>query len=224
MVIALGVTVEGDKIPLGFIQTNTENARSIKQLLTDIVSRGFEYEEGLLCCIDGAKGIRKALEDVFGKEAIVQRCQWHKRENVLSYLKESDKGKYRKKLNSAYSTEDYHEARAKLENIIDELKPINIYASNSLKEGLEETLTIHRLDLKASFGKSFSTTNIIENLNSQLRKYIGRVKYWKTSDQRQRWVACALLEVEKRMRKVDNYSNLYEMKLAIQKEIDRRNR
>lgn len=222
MVIALGITVEGDKIPLGFIQTNTENARSIKQLLTDIVSRGFKYEEGLLCCIDGAKGIRKALEDVFGKEAIVQRCQWHKRENVLSYLKDSDKEKYRKKLSNAYSTEDYHGAMYKLESIIDELKPINIYASNSLKEGLEETLTIHRMGLKASFGKSFSTTNIIENLNSQLRKYIGRVKYWKTSDQRQRWVACALLEVEKRMRKVDNYSNLYEMKLAIKKEIDSR--
>lgn len=223
MVIALGVTEQGEKIPLGFIQTNTENARSIKQLLTDLIARGFAFEDGLLCVIDGAKGLRKAIEDVFGNNAVVQRCQWHKRENVLSYLKESDKDIYKKKLNRAYVTEDYEEARLQLEDIISELKQINIYASNSLKEGFEETLTIHRLGLKADFGKSFSTTNIIENLNSQLVKYIGRVKYWKTSDQRQRWVASALLEIERKMHRVFNYKALHEMKDAIMKEIEKRN-
>jgi len=223
MVIALGVTEQGEKIPLGFIQTNTENSRSIKQLLTDLISRGFSCEGGLLCVIDGAKGLRKAVEDVFGRDAVIQRCQWHKRENVLSYLKESDKAIYKKKLNSAYATEDYKEARLRLEEIIEELKHININASNSLKEGLEETLTIHRLGLKADFGKSFSTTNIIENLNSQLVKYIGRVKYWKTSDQRQRWVASALLEIEQKMHRVNNYSDLHVMQGAIKKEIEKRN-
>ena len=224
MVIALGVTDQGDKLPLGFIQTNTENSRSIKELLSDLTTRGFRYEDGLLCVIDGAKGLRKAVEEVFGKNAIVQRCQWHKRENVLSYLKESDKNTYKRKLNKAYSTEDYHEARYQLEDIIEELRHINIYASNSLKEGLEETLTIHRLGLKSDFGKSFSTTNIIENLNSQLVKYIGRVKYWKTSDQRQRWVASALLEIEKKMRKVDNFKKLQNFVDVIKNEIDKRNK
>jgi transposase-like protein len=223
MVIVLGVTDQGDKIPLSFIQTNTENSRSVKQLLTDLTSRGFKYEDGLLCVVDGAKGLRKAIEEVFGKNAIVQRCQWHKRENVLSYLKESDKEVYKKKLNKAYATEDYMEARIQLEDIIEELRHINVYASNSLKEGLEESLTIHRLGLKADFGKSFSTTNIIENLNSQLVKYIKRVKYWKTSDQRQRWVASALLEIEHKMRRVDNFRMLHEMKNAIKKEIEKRN-
>jgi len=223
MVIVLGVTEQGEKIPLGFIQTNTENSRSIKQLLTDLLSRGLDCEDGLLCVIDGAKGLRKAVEDVFGNKAVVQRCQWHKRENVLSYLKKSDKDIYKKKLNKAYATEDYDEARLQLEDIIEELKHINIFASNSLVEGLEETLTIHRLGLKADFGKSFSTTNIIENLNSQLVKYIGRVKYWKTSDQRQRWVASALLEIEQKMHRVVNYRALHEMKEAIKKEVEKRN-
>jgi transposase-like protein len=223
MVIVLGVTDQGEKIPLSFIQTNTENSRSIKQLLTDLISRGFKCEDGLLCVIDGAKGLRKAIEEVFGTKAVVQRCQWHKRENVLSYLKESDKEIYKKKLNRAYSTEDYEGARLQLEDIIEELRGINIYASNSLKEGLEETLTIHRLGLKADFGKSFSTTNIIENLNSQLVKYIGRVKYWKTSDQRQRWIASALIEIEHKMRRVDNFRNLDKMQNAIRKEIENRN-
>jgi transposase-like protein len=224
MVIALGVTDQGDKLPLGFIQTNTENSRSIRELLSDLITRGFRYEDGLLCVIDGAKGLRKAVEEVFGKNAIVQRCQWHKRENVLSYLKESDKNIFKRKLNRAYSTEDYQEARYQLEDVIEELRHININASNSLKEGLEETLTIHRLGLKAEFGKSFSTTNIIENLNSQLVKYIGRVKYWKTSDQRQRWVASALLEIEKKMRKVDNFKKLQNFVDVIKNEIDKRNK
>lgn len=223
MVIVLGVTEQGDKIPLSFIQTNTENSRSIKQLLTDLISRGFNYEDGLLCVIDGAKGLRKAIEEVFGRKAVIQRCQWHKRENVLSYLKESDKEAYKKKLNRAYATEDYLEARLQLEDIIEELKGINVWASKSLEEGLEETLTIHRLGLKADFGKSFSTTNIIENLNSQLVKYIGRVKHWKTSDQRRRWVAGALLEIEQKMRRVDNFSKIDNIKETIRKEIEKRN-
>lgn len=222
MVIALGVTDQGDKLPLGFIQTSTENSRSIKELLSDLLSRGFSYDVGFLCLIDGAKGLRKAVDEVFGHEAIVQRCQWHKRENVLSYLSEKDKKHFKRKLNAAYLTEDYKEAKLRLEDISDELSRININACNSLKEGLEETLTIHRLELKSDFGKSFSTTNIIENLNSQLGKYLGRVKYWKTSDQRQRWLASALLEIENKMRKVDNYKILHLLVDAIKIEIKKR--
>ncbi|MFW5872175.1 MAG: IS256 family transposase [bacterium] len=223
MVIALGITHKGEKIPLGFIQTSTENARSIKQLLSDLISRGFSYDDGIFCIIDGAKGLHKALVETFGNKAVIQRCQWHKLENILSYLKESDKDKYRKRLNEAYATQDYNEALNKLEDIWLDLEPINISAANSLKEGLEETLTIHRLGLKKDFGRSFSTTNVIENVNSQIKKYLGRVKYWKTSDQRRRWLACALLEAEKKMRKVDNFRNLHLLKETVRKEIEKRN-
>lgn len=219
IVIVLGITEAGGKIPLGFIQTTTENSTSIKQLLSSLVERGLEYEEGLLCVVDGSKGLYKAIGEVFGKYAVVQRCQWHKRENVLSYLKESDKEKYKKKLNKAYKAESYEEAKSLLKVIRDELMHTNQDAANSLSEGLEETLTLHRLGLYELFGKSFSTTNVIENLNSQLRKYIQKVKYWKTSDQRHRWVAMSLLRIEQRMRKVDNYHKLSVMKKTIAEEV-----
>jgi len=222
IVIVLGITEKGDKIPLDFIQTHTENSTSIKQLLARLINRGLKYEEGLLCVIDGSKGLYKAIEETFGQYAVVQRCQWHKRENVLSYLKESDKEKYRKKLNQAYRAESYEEAKKQLYDISNELGRINKNAQSSLREGLEETLTLHRLGLNELFGKSFSTTNVIENLNSQLRKYIGRVKYWKTSDQRQRWIAAALLAIELKMKKVNNHLKLDVLKIKIKVEVTKR--
>jgi putative transposase len=222
VVIVLGITETGDKLPLDFIQTTTENSTSIRQLLSNLVERGLKYEDGLLCVIDGSKGLHKAIEEVFGVHAVIQRCQWHKRENVLSYLKESDKEVFKKKLNKAYNSETYEEAKSELEKIYIELRRININAANSLSEGLEETLTLHRLELHELFRRSFSTTNVIENLNSQLRKYVHKVKYWKNSYQRQRWVAAALLRIEQKMRKVFNSKHLDEMKAKIKKEIEKK--
>lgn len=103
-----------------------------------------------------------------------------------------------------------------------ELKPLNLSAANSLMEGLDETLTLQRLGLFDLLGKSLKTTNCIENLNSQLCKYTGRVKHWKTSDQRHRWVAAGLLEVEKKMRRIDNYKHLPLLRKSLQKEIEKR--
>lgn len=222
IVIVLGITDSGDKIALDFIQTTTENSTSIRQLLSSLVGRGLKYEEGLLCVVDGSKGLYKAIDEVFGKYAVVQRCQWHKRENVLSYLNEIDKERYKKKLNKAYRAESYDDAKLQLEAIRKELEQINQSAANSLSEGLEETLTLHRLGLNETFGKSFSTTNVIENVNSQIKKYTNKVKYWKTSDQRHRWIVMSLLRAEQRMRKVDNYQKLSEMKKAISEEVKRR--
>ncbi|MEW6609942.1 MAG: transposase, partial [bacterium] len=202
IIIVLGVTESGDKLPIGFIQSHTENADSIKELLNELIERGLNYQTGLLCVIDGSKGIRKAVEMVFGDYVLIQRCQWHKRENVVSYLNEQDQKTYRKRLNKAYNCESYAEAKQQLLTIQRDLAKKNLSASRSLEEGLEETLTLHRLELHELFSRSFSTTNCIENLNSQLNKYIGKVKNWKTSTQRYRWIASALLEIEGRMRKV----------------------
>jgi len=212
MIIALGVTLQGDKIPLGVIQSTTENATSIKGLLTDLIDRGLDYEEGLLFVIDGAKGMRKAIDDVFGCKAVIQRCQWHKRENVVSYLREEDKVAYRRKLQNAYSEDDYKVAKKKLMETKAELSQLNRHAANSLLEGLEETLTIQRLGLHEYLSRSFTTTNCIESVNSQLVKYIRKVKRWMNSDQRYRWVVCGLLEVEPRLRKVNNYKYLDRLK------------
>ena len=220
IIIILGVTIKGDKIPIGFVQAATENSKIIKELLSSLIDRGLNYTEGLLCVIDGSKGIYKAIKDTFGAYAVIQRCQWHKRENVISYLKESKQDHYKRRINKAYKEEDYRGAKRYLKEIIEDLKTENLSASRSLEEGLDETLTLHRLKLKDHFERSFSTTNCIENLNSQIEKYLKKVKYWQTSTQRYRWVACALLEIEQRMKKVHNYKHLNEIREKLQNEIE----
>lgn len=219
VLIVLGVTVQGEKVPIGFIQTATENSKSISELLANLIERGLKYEDGLLCVIDGSKGIYKAVKTVFGAYAVIQRCQWHKRENVLSYLPEHKAANYRKQMNKAYNIEDYQEAKQNLLEIINDLKVDNMSAARSLKEGLEETLTLHRLGLTADFKGSFSTTNAIENLNSQLGKYLRNVKRWTNSEQRYRWVASALFEIEQRMRRVNNYKKLHKMRTVLRQEV-----
>ena len=222
IVIALGITLEGEKVPLGFVQTTTENSEAIKGLFKTLIGRGMRFEEGLLCVIDGAKGLDKAVRETFGEYAEIQRCQWHKRENVVSYLAERDQVRYRRRLQQAYERETYAEAKAELRQLHGELAGLNRSAANSLMEGLEETLTLHRLGLFVELGKSLKTTNAIENLNSRLGKYLGRVKHWQSSDQRHRWVALALLEVEQRMRRISGYKALPKLRKALQVSIHRK--
>ncbi len=181
---------------MGFIQTTSENCEAVKGLLKNLIERNFRFEVGLLTRLDGSKGLRKAIEETFGKLAIIQRCQWHKRENVVSYLREEEKESYRGKLQRAYIEPEYETAKRKLLEIRDELRKINRTAANSHDEGLEEALTIHRLCLVEILGRSFTTTNLIENHNSQLSKYIRKVKRWMNSEMKSRWVAVALLEIE----------------------------
>ncbi|HCN36249.1 MAG TPA: hypothetical protein DIS94_00865 [Bacteroidetes bacterium] len=208
IIIALGVTMEGDKIVLGFIQSSSENSRSIKQFLKALISRGLNYKKGILCVTDGSKGIKKALDEVFGKKYLHQRCQWHKRENVVSYLKEEDQKEYRKRLQRAYTERTYTQAKQELMEIREDLRQLNLSAVKSLDEGMEETLTLFKLGLSEIFGISLGTTNCIENLNSQLARYINKVKHWKNSDQIFRWTACGLMEAERRMKKIRNYKSL----------------
>lgn len=219
MIIVLGVTKEGSKIPLGLVQSATENALPIENLLNELIERGLKVDEGILCVIDGSKGIKKALVTVFGKMAVIQRCQWHKRENILSYLAEEEKEIFKGKIQNAYQMEDYQNARNALEEIAKGLEKLNKTAANSLREGLEETLTLHRLGIRSQLRKSFSTTNCIESVNSQIKKYVGRITNWVNSDQRYRWTVAALLEAEVRMRKVNGNNHLKSLKLAIKKEV-----
>src|SRR5665811_2127128 len=219
IVIALGITITGIKVPLGFIQTTSENGEAVKGLLKNLIARNFHFEEGLLTIIDGSKGLKKAVEETFGEFTITQRCQWHKRENVVSYLREEEKDIYRGKLQRAYDEPDYETSKRRLFEVRDELKKINRTAANSLDEGLEETLTIHRLGLVEILGRGFTTTNLIENLNSQLAKYIRKVKRWINSDMRARWVAVALIEIEKKMRRINRYEKLHLLRTALRTEL-----
>jgi len=179
-----------------------------------------KFEDGLLCVIDGAKGLKKAVIDVFGDAAIIQRCQWHKRENVISYLSQDKKEVYRRRLQKAYNQDTYDEAKKELVLIHEDLQKINRGAAKSLQEGLEETLTLHRLGLLPTFGRSFKTTNCIESLNSGLRKYIGRVTNWSSSDMRYRWICCALMDLEPRLYRVCNHKKLPQMAAALKRELN----
>lgn len=147
----------------------------------------------------------------------MQRCQFHKRENVVSYLDEADQAIYRERLNRAYRLPDYQEARAALETIHADLERRNLSAANSLAEGLEETLTLQRLGIVRLFHRTFATTNMIENVNMLIGKYVGNVKYWQSSEQRHRWLASALLEVEQRMRRIDHYRDLGTVQQAVKR-------
>jgi transposase-like protein len=222
MVICLGLTIDGRKLPLGFVETTTENSEAVKGLFQNLISRGFCFNKGLLCVVDGAKGLFKAVREIFGEYVQVQRCQWHKRENVVAYLPEKEQPIYRRRLQQAYQKSSYEEAKAALMEIKAELKRVNRSAANSLGEGMEETLTLHRLGLFEELGKSLKTTNCIENLNSQLGKYIGRVKRWMDSDQRQRWVAMAMLEIEVKMRRIDHPEHLALLRQALQQSIQQK--
>lgn len=215
VVIALGVTTDGEKRVLGLVQTATENKRSCAAFVRELVERGFTAPQGLLVVLDGAKGLRAAVRDVFGDDVAVQRCQWHKRENVLSYLPKSRHAEWRRKLQQAYAHGAYADAKRALQRLVTELTTLNESAARSLEEGLDETLTLHRLGLHADLRRSFNTTNLIESVMAQIERKTQRVDHWRTSDQKQRWCAATLLQIEKNFRRVRGFKHLALLQTAL---------
>lgn len=208
------MTEKGYKKVLGFTQATTERHEPIVELLRGLFDRGLSFEEGILCVVDGGRGLHKAIEEVFGNCAEVQRCQWHKRENVISYLPKADQKKWRKKLQLAYQEPTYEAAKERLTDLHAKLEQINRKADNSLREGLEETLTPHRLGLFEELGRSLKTTNCIENLNEQVEGYTDNVKRWHHVSQGHWWMALSLLEAESRMCRLTGYKDLPKLKRA----------
>lgn len=219
MIIAMGVTMEGEKKILGFVQASTENERVCRELIRDLIGRGLGYEEGLLCIIDGAKGLAKAIRKALKGCALIQRRTFHKRENVVSYLPRSDQARVRKQLQKAYEKKSYDAAKEKLLEIRRQLSCVNESAVRSLDEGFEETLTLHHLGLFEELGRSLKTTNSIESLMSLIGQKTDKVDYWKNSNQKQRWLASALLEIEPRLNKICGYRYLPLLRKAIKREL-----
>lgn len=217
LVIALGVTATGEKRILGLVQTASENRRVIASFLRELGERGFPLDRPLLVVLDGAKGLRAAVREVLG-DVPVQRCQWHKRENVVSYLATTDQPAWRRKLEAAYAHPSYADAKRALARLVRELHVVNESAAASLEEGLEETLTLHRLGVFPELGVSFKTTNLIESVMSRLEARTHRVTRWRTSDQKLRWCAAALWAMERQFRKVKGYRHLKLLRIALQKE------
>ena len=208
VVIALGVTTTGEKRILGLVQTATENKRVIATFLRELVERGFQTPTGLLVVLDGAKGLSAAVRDVFGEHPPIQRGPWHKRENVLSYLPKTQHARWRRKLQAAYAKATYGEAQRAPRQLVKELETHNASAARSLEEGLAETLTLHRLAVFPQLGISFKTTNLIESVMARVEAKTHRITRWRTSDQKQRWCAATLLEIEKQFRKVKGHQHL----------------
>ncbi len=208
IVIALGITLEGRKVIVGMEQMNTENSRSVGQFFDKLIERGFKYEQGLLCVIDGAKGFTKAIEDKFKQHAFIQRCQQHKKENVVSYLAQGLQKTYRLRLAQSYEQVTYSQAKQALNAIAFELDKINPSAAVSLREGMEETLTLHRLGLFKELKRSFSSTNCIESVLSQVGQFTDKVDRWRNGRHIQEWVASSLMHIEPNLHKVNGWRHL----------------
>jgi|TARA_B110000263_G_C15264706_1_gene490554 putative transposase len=220
MIIVLGVTLDGRKIPLDFIQAATENERVCRQLIQQLIQRGLSYEQGLLVLLDGSKGLYAAMTKALTGYVVVQRCQWHKRENILSHLPKSQQATVRRQLQEAYAIEDYAQAKAALQRMMPQLQLINQSAAKSLVEGLEETLTLNRLGLADLLKDSFRTTNCLESINGLIEQRTQKVKRWTSSNQRYRWLAAALIDIEPRLHRVKGYRHLPLLRKALQKELN----
>ena len=219
MVVALGITIAGEKRFLGFVETDTENEKVLTPFLRSLVERGLDPSQGLLVVLDGGKGLRVAVKKAFANRALVQRCQWHKRENVVGYLPKSEQVAWRQRLQRAYNRPTHDEASAALEQLHAELEERNQSAAASLAEGLDETLSLHRLGVYGVLGRSLKTTNCIESVNALIEERRAKVDRWQNSNQRQRWVATALLEVAPRLRKTKKYRHLATLREALKREL-----
>ena len=213
--VALGISIDGKKIFLGIEATHTENFKAIEQWFNRLIKRGLKFEEGILFIVDGSKGISKAIKSRFGHYAFIQRCQWHKRENVTSYLNDTQKDLCQRRMKEAYVKTTYKEAENELKKIYQELLNVNEHAANSLAEGLEETLTLHELGLSPELAKSLNTTNCIESVMSQLGQYTDKVDRWHNNWQVLRWTAAGLMDIEPRLNKIQgaHYLNVLRFKM-----------
>ena len=208
MVAALGIAQDGRKIILGIRQGATENATVVGELLGDLVSRGLDFTEPRLYVLDGGKALTAAVKKHAGESAAIQRCQVHKRRNVLDHLTDEQKPTVAKKLNAAYAVEDYAAAKQALSTLHRKLIDLNPSAARSLGEGMEETLTVHRLHVPMQLRKTLASTNVIESAFSIVETVCRNVKRWHGGDQRERWVGSGLLVAQKQFRRVTGYKQI----------------
>ena len=208
MVVALGIDTQGCKHVLGLREGATETAAVASGLLSDLVTRGLSTDRTLLFVIDGSPGLRRAISDVFGSRGVVQRCQVHKLRNVLGHLPERLHASVGKALRDAWDLDSADRAARVLERLAGSLERDHPGAASSIREGLEETLTVQRLGLTGTLARTLRTTNIIENLMGSVERYTRRVKRWRGGQMIQRWVASALVDAEPRFRRVRGYRDL----------------
>ena len=208
LVAALGISEDGRKTILGIRQGATENATVVGELLGDLFERGLDFTAPRLYVLDGGKALTAAVKKYAGETSAIQRCQVHKRRNVLDHLTDEQRPAVAKKLNAAYALEDYVAAKQALNTLHRELMDLNPSAARSLAEGMEETLTVHRLHLPLQLRKTMACTNVIESAFSIVEQVCKNVKRWHDGDQRERWVGSGLLVAEKQFRRIQGYKQI----------------
>ena len=219
-VVALGITVDGTKVPLSLREGSTENAIVATALLADLVERGLRLGEQQLYVLDGAKALRKAIKDVAGTRAPVQRCRIHKQRNVLGHLPERERPWVQMKLRRAWNDPDHGAALAALRALATQLERVYPDAAGSLREGLEETLTVTRLGVTGALLRTLSCTNMIESMLSTVRHTQSNVKRWRDGDMRRRWTAAGMAEAQKSFRRVKGHRDLPKLQAAIRHQLD----
>lgn len=202
MIVALGIGSDGRKTVLGLREGGSENTAVVSAMLDDMVARGLDLTLPRLYVLDGGKALQTAIKQKAGDAALIQRCQVHKKRNVIDHLTEEYKSDVKRKLQNAYNLLDYQPAKQALTRLVRELMDINPSAARSLEEGLEETLTVHRLGVPEQLRRTLSSTNLIESAFSVVETVCRNVKRWQKGDQIERWVGTGLLVAERQFRKV----------------------
>jgi putative transposase len=218
-VIALGITTEGVKIPLGLWEGSTENAAVATALLADLVDRGLDVGQGVLCVLDGAKALRRAVRDVLGTATPVQRCIRHKERNVLDHLPERDRPAVKRRLRAAWQLDDHAAALGRLQALADDLARSHPGAAASLREGMKETLTVTRLGIRGALKRTLESTNPCESMIECVRRTSRNVKRWQSGDMALRWTAAGMLEAEQQFRRVIGYRDLAKLALAVERDL-----
>ena len=216
-VVALGISTEGVKLPLGLWEGSTENATLARTLLADLVDRGLDPAQAILFVIDGAKALRRAIKDVFGEHALVHRCHRHKERNVTDLLPERDRPVVRTRMRAAWALTDPELARQRLELLAGELDQTWPDAAGSMREGMDDTLTLMRLGITGRLAKTLCSTNPCESMIEIVRYTQRNVKRWQDGDMRKRWTAAGMLVAEQQFRRIIGYRDLAKLVIAIER-------
>jgi putative transposase len=208
VVVALIITAEGTKVPVGLMLGDTENHVVVTDLVADLVARGLRYEHGIVAVLDGSKALRKAVAKVFGERALVQRCTLHKRRNVIGYLPVGERDAIDRRLGAAFADPDPAQGLAACRTLARQLESRHPDAAASLREGLEEMFTVARLGVSGRLRRSLTNTNCVESMISIARTTTGRVKHWRDGTMKKRWIAAGMLEPERSFRRIKGHANM----------------
>ncbi len=208
ILVALGIDDKGTKHVLGLREGSTESTRVVRSLLSDLIERGLDADRARLWVIDGGKALRRAIVECFGALALVQRCQEHKRRNVIEHLPEALHASVGRALRDAWGSADAALANKQLQRLATSLQAQHPGAAASLREGLQETLTVQGLGVTAALYRTLRSTNPIENLNGSIGHYTRNVKRWKDGAMTLRWVASALSDAGTRFRKLRGHRDM----------------